>query len=55
MNAFELYEKAKQYGLDGKVVTDVSQAISIAKQESFADDLIVVGGSTFVVAEVDGI
>ena len=55
MDANELYRKAEQYGLRGKVIGDVNEAINNAKQVSAPDDLIVVGGSNFVVAEVDGI
>ena len=55
MDAGNLFELAAQLGLKGTVVRDVNEALSLAKKESAPDDLIMVGGSTFVVAEVDGI
>lgn len=55
MDAKKLAELASQFGLSGKVVPDVNHAIQLAKQASNSDDLIIVGGSTFVVAEVNEI
>jgi dihydrofolate synthase / folylpolyglutamate synthase len=53
--ALELQEKAKQYGLDGATVEDVNDAIAMAKKLCTPDDFIFIGGSTFVVAEIDGL
>ena len=50
--ATELRMKASQYGLKGEAYATVNQALTAAKNESRPDDLIFVGGSTFVVAEV---
>jgi dihydrofolate synthase / folylpolyglutamate synthase len=50
-----LQETALQYGLNGKVVPDVNQAIAQAKAQAHSEDLIFIGGSTFVVAEVEGL
>jgi dihydrofolate synthase/folylpolyglutamate synthase len=47
-----LFEKAKQAGLNGEIVETVAEALSKAKMKAGKDDLIYVGGSTFVVAEV---
>ncbi|HWZ21170.1 MAG TPA: folylpolyglutamate synthase/dihydrofolate synthase family protein [Cytophagaceae bacterium] len=47
-----LFEKAQQAGLKGEVVETVAEALSKAKMKAGKDDLIYVGGSTFVVAEV---
>ncbi|NLR90287.1 bifunctional folylpolyglutamate synthase/dihydrofolate synthase [Flammeovirga agarivorans] len=48
-----LEEEAKKLGLEGIRVDDVNQAIVKAKDQANANDLIFIGGSTFVVAEVN--
>ena len=50
--AEELQKKASEFGLQGSVFTGVENALFAAKQASTNSDLIVVGGSTFVVAEI---
>jgi dihydrofolate synthase/folylpolyglutamate synthase len=52
MDAQELKEKAKKFGLEGNSFESVKSAYKSAIEESNTSDLIVVGGSTFVVAEV---
>ncbi len=52
MPAQELKEKAQQFGLQGEAIQDVNDAIAVAKQNASADDMIFIGGSTFVVAEI---
>jgi dihydrofolate synthase/folylpolyglutamate synthase len=52
MEATELAEKALSYGLSGKVSGSVIQALNDAKEAYMQGDLIFVGGSNFVVAEV---
>jgi dihydrofolate synthase / folylpolyglutamate synthase len=52
MAAEELKEKAKDFGLIGKAYPSVKRALAAAKRRAAADDLIYVGGSTFIVAEV---
>jgi dihydrofolate synthase/folylpolyglutamate synthase len=47
-----LKEKAESVGLKGDAYASVKEAVGSAKQESSSDDLIFIGGSTFVVAEV---
>ncbi|MEG2178699.1 MAG: folylpolyglutamate synthase/dihydrofolate synthase family protein [Bacteroidales bacterium] len=47
-----LAKKAMEKGLKGKVYSSVKKALEAAKKEASNDDLIFVGGSTFVVAEV---
>ncbi|MFI8378567.1 bifunctional folylpolyglutamate synthase/dihydrofolate synthase [Leeuwenhoekiella sp. NPDC079379] len=47
-----LKEKAAHFGLLGKKYENISEAFTAAKQTSKPDDLIFIGGSTFVVAEV---
>ena len=49
----ELKEKAAQYGLNGDSFDDVNMALKAAKELAAADDIIVVCGSVFLVAEVD--
>ncbi len=48
----ELIKLGKQKGLLGEKYKDVSDALNAAKENALADDLIFIGGSTFVVAEV---
>lgn len=55
MDAIELNKMAHEKGLTCKVVPDVNDALKKAKEDSSSDDLIIVGGSTFVVAEVEGL
>lgn len=52
MNAQELYVKASKVGLKGKVYDSVPLALQAAKNNASYNDLIFVGGSTFVVAEI---
>lgn len=48
----ELYQKALKAGLKGQVEKDVNDAIALAKKKATKEDLIFIGGSTFVVAEI---
>jgi dihydrofolate synthase/folylpolyglutamate synthase len=52
LNENILLELAKAYGLQGKTYPSVGKAVDAAKVESGKEDLIFIGGSTFVVAEV---
>lgn len=52
MPAAELAAQAKMLGLNGKVFDQVKEALNAAKAAAVAEDLIFIGGSTFVVAEV---
>jgi dihydrofolate synthase/folylpolyglutamate synthase len=52
MDADELKEAASVYGLNGAVYPSVTHALASAVNNAHADDLVFVGGSTFVVAEV---
>jgi len=52
LDVIYLKECAAEYGLKGDVYTSVKGAYSAAKKRAAAKDLIFVGGSTFVVAEV---
>ncbi|MFN8690221.1 MAG: glutamate ligase domain-containing protein, partial [Cyclobacteriaceae bacterium] len=53
MPARELAEKAAGFGLHGLVIPDVNQALAAARSAAGGDDLIFIGGSTLVVAELD--
>lgn len=48
-----LYNEATQVGLKGEIVEKVNRAIELVKQQSNEDDLIFIGGSTFIVAEIE--
>ncbi len=50
--AEELKREAVQFGLSGKSYSSVNKAFEEVKSHTLSDDLIFVGGSTFVVAEV---
>lgn len=52
MEAEILEEQAKALGLNGKAYPSVKRALAAAKRSAKLGDLIYVGGSTFVVAEV---
>lgn len=52
LEANELLTVAKLHGLEGIVYSSVSDAFLAAKQNATQSDLIFVGGSTFVVAEI---
>lgn len=52
LNENLLYQKAKKYSLKGHVYDSVSNAYRAARDNACARDLIFVGGSTFVVAEI---
>jgi len=48
-----LKEKAEKFGLYSKSYPSVPEALKAAKEEASPEDLIFIGGSTFVVAEVE--
>lgn len=47
-----LAEQAGEFGLKGEVIPDINTAIEEAKTRATAEDVIFVGGSSFVVAEI---
>lgn len=53
MQTKELKAKAKKYGLEGECFTTVRQAVDCAVERAGNEDVIYVGGSIFVVAELD--
>ncbi|MGV8879225.1 MAG: bifunctional folylpolyglutamate synthase/dihydrofolate synthase [Sphingobacteriaceae bacterium] len=52
LDASSLANEAAMWNLTGHVYSSVQQALMAAKTEADEDDLIFIGGSTFVVAEV---
>ena len=52
LNSDELLFNAKKYNLLGEAYESVELAYNNAKKNALEDDLILIGGSTFVVAEV---
>ena len=51
-SADELYTEAMQFGLKGDYFESVHEALEAAKKNALENDLIFIGGSTFVVAEI---
>ena len=52
LNSKELLNQANKFGLVGEDIPNVNDAISFAISKANVNDLIFVGGSTFVVAEI---
>ncbi|MCL2416988.1 MAG: bifunctional folylpolyglutamate synthase/dihydrofolate synthase [Bacteroidales bacterium] len=52
LNEKDLQQQAQKFGLLGDAFPTVAEALEAAKKSADSDDLIFVGGSTFVVAEV---
>ncbi len=52
LSAADLFEAAKTFGLQGQVIPDTNKALKAARNSARQQDLIFVGGSTFVVAEL---
>ncbi len=55
LDASILFEHARVNDLNGEIVTDVNEAIFAAKHLAAAEDMIFVGGSSYVVAEIEGL
>ncbi len=55
MDANELASKASEKGLKGQVIPKVMDALEFARKNASPDDLIFIGGSTFVVAEIENL
>lgn len=52
MDAGELAKLAETFSLEGKIYASVKEALASAQQTAGPNDLVMVGGSAFVVAEV---
>lgn len=52
LSEVDLQQQAENYNLEGEVFESVNQAFKKAKSKANKEDVIYVGGSTFVVAEV---
>ena len=55
MDASMLASKAAEKGLQGRVIPRVAEAIEFARKNAKPNDLIFIGGSTFVVAEIENL
>ncbi|GHN02897.1 tetrahydrofolate synthase [Cytophagales bacterium WSM2-2] len=55
MDATKLQVLARTFGLKGEVIEDVNEAIVKARQSASPEDMIFIGGSTFVVAEIENL
>src|SRR5690606_34581369 len=55
MSAESLHAQAVARGLKGRVIADVNEALGKVLEEAGENDLVFVGGSTFVVAELDNL
>ncbi|WP_215226098.1 bifunctional folylpolyglutamate synthase/dihydrofolate synthase [Echinicola shivajiensis] len=55
LEAEQLKEQAEKQGLMGRVIKDVNEALTQAIKKADKKDLIFVGGSTFVVAEIENL
>ena len=55
LDAHILSEKAKVEELNGEVIPNVNQAIAFAKSKAEKEDFIFIGGSTFVVGEIENL
>lgn len=55
MDAHHLKALAEAQGLNGEVIDEVNAAIAKATEEAGEDDMIFIGGSTFVVADIDNL
>lgn len=53
MDAAALAEAAMVYGLQGEIIPDINEAKRKAISNASKDDFIFIGGSTFVVAEIE--
>lgn len=51
----DLFKQAQQVGLHGQVIPNVMDAVKLAEKSAQDNDMIFIGGSTFVVAEIDGL
>ena len=47
----QLAERAAAHGLHGRTFQTVPEAVAAARADATADDIIYIGGSTFVVAD----
>jgi dihydrofolate synthase / folylpolyglutamate synthase len=55
MSAQHLADNARAKGLHGVVVSDVNAALRAAKSNASGNDMIFIGGSTYVVAELENL
>ncbi len=52
MDASALFQEAREFQLKGEIVPDVNDAIHQARTKASNEDMIFIGGSTYIVAEI---
>ncbi len=55
LDASVLFETAQDHQLVGEIIEDVNEALHAARQRATGDDMIFIGGSTYIVAEIAGL
>jgi len=55
MKLERIEELVSPYGLKADFVQDGNEAIALAKSKATKNDMIYIGGSTFVVAEIEAL
>jgi len=55
ISAKDLAEKAEKHGIKGQIIPNVNDAIKFVQNFAQPDDFIFIGGSNFVVADIDGL
>lgn len=55
LDAYLLEEECRKNGLNGIAISDVNDAIQMAERQASREDMIFIGGSTFVVAEIENL
>jgi dihydrofolate synthase / folylpolyglutamate synthase len=53
MDATVLFHEARELQLKGEIVRDVNDAINQARRRASTEDMIFIGGSTYIVAEIN--
>ena len=53
MDATVLFHEARELQLKGEIVRDVNDAIHQARRRASTEDMIFIGGSTYIVAEIN--
>lgn len=50
-----LAEKAAEFGLSGRAVSDVNEALAMATADASSDDMILIAGSNFLIADLKSV
>lgn len=54
-SAENMHQIASEIGREGQIIQDVNEAISTALKKAGSNDLIFIGGSNFIIAEIDNL